>query len=482
MIVLEEIAFSHRETRTRFPFRYGIASMTELPHVFVRVRLRVGDHSGEGLASEGLAPKWFTKNPATTFSEDLPDLLRVLQTAASHGLTIPAQPDVFTWWRQLYSAQSAWAIAENLPPLLAHLGTSLVERAALDAYCRLQGLTIAEAFSRDALGFRVEQIHAHLPAEAQRAFLEPGPAGTVTVRHTVGLGDPLTAADLSETQPLADGLPYTLEEIIPRYGLTWFKIKLSGREDEDLDRLGTLARLLPRLSPDYRVTLDGNEQFGDVDTFRDAWERMSANPALAELLGRDRVHVVEQPLHRDKALGDEVGAALRAWPERPPLIIDESDCEVGTVSQALQLGYAGSSHKNCKGVFKGVANGIMLANRSGAVQTGEDLANIGPVALLQDLAIMALLRIPDVERNGHHYFRGLSPFPAELGEAVLAAHPDLYETLPDGTATLKIRGGLIELGSVLQAPFGQSLAPGRILELAGVRQGLPSPQIPCDRS
>jgi hypothetical protein len=33
--------FSH-PTRTRFPFRYGIASMTEVPHLFVRVRLEIG--------------------------------------------------------------------------------------------------------------------------------------------------------------------------------------------------------------------------------------------------------------------------------------------------------------------------------------------------------------------------------------------------------------------------------------------------------
>jgi len=105
---------------------------------------------------------------------------------------------------------------------------------------------------------------------------------------------------------------YALEDVIPRYGLTRFKIKLSGRLEEDIDRLGTLARLLPRLSPDYRVTLDGNEQFADVATFRDAWERMSATRALADLLGRERVHVVEQPLHRAKAMGDEVGESLRA--------------------------------------------------------------------------------------------------------------------------------------------------------------------------
>ncbi|MCA1563809.1 MAG: mandelate racemase, partial [Acidobacteria bacterium] len=59
-------------TRTRFPFRYGIASMTDVPHLFLRARVTVAAESTWGLGTEGLPPKWFTKNPATTFEQDLP--------------------------------------------------------------------------------------------------------------------------------------------------------------------------------------------------------------------------------------------------------------------------------------------------------------------------------------------------------------------------------------------------------------------------
>ena len=48
------------------------------------------------------------------------------------------------------------------------------------------------------------------------------------------------------------------------------------------------------------------------------------------------------------------------WPDRPPLIIDESDGAVGDVPRALSLGYAGASHKNCKGIVKGIANAARL--------------------------------------------------------------------------------------------------------------------------
>jgi hypothetical protein len=78
-----------------------------------------------------------------------------------------------------------------------------------------------------------------------------------------------------------------------------------------------------------------------------------------------------------------------------------------------------------------------------------------------------------VERNGHHYFKGLSPFPPELGGALLAGCPDFYERGTDGTTVLRIREGKIDLGTVLRAPFGQPLAPGEVFALAELKAGLP---------
>ena len=83
----------------------------------------------------------------------------------------------------------------------------------------------------------------------------------------------------------------------------------------------------------------------------------------------------------------------------------------------------------------------------------EDLANIGPVALLQDLGVMSVLGIQNVERNGHHYFLGLSVFPLDLQKLVLAEHPDLYHQ-PKRFPILNIRKGKIDISSLLQAPFG----------------------------
>ncbi|MHC4996137.1 MAG: hypothetical protein ACYTGQ_13910, partial [Planctomycetota bacterium] len=47
-------------TRTRFPFKYGIASLTAVPHLFVRATVEIDGQTVTGVASEGLPPKWFT--------------------------------------------------------------------------------------------------------------------------------------------------------------------------------------------------------------------------------------------------------------------------------------------------------------------------------------------------------------------------------------------------------------------------------------
>ena len=51
--------------------------------------------------------------------------------------------------------------------------------------------------------------------------------------------------------------------------------------------------------------------------------------------------------------------------------------------------------------------------------TSEDLSNIGPIALMQDLAVIGTLGINHTERNGHHYFKGLSGWSDEVQKQVI---------------------------------------------------------------
>ena len=68
---------------TRMPFRYGIAALTRLPHLFVRAQVEVDGRRHMRIAAEGLPPKWFTKDPTTSFRDDLDDMLRVITSASA---------------------------------------------------------------------------------------------------------------------------------------------------------------------------------------------------------------------------------------------------------------------------------------------------------------------------------------------------------------------------------------------------------------
>ncbi len=445
------------ELRARMPFRYGIATMTDVPQVIVRVTFELGGAVQTGLAADLLPPKWFTKDPARGLADEIDEMLLVLRAALRHAAAVRA-PTTFAFWRELDAAQSAWGRAQGLPPLLTGFGTSFVERALIHALCRAHGATLSQALRGNLVGADLGAVAPELRGVAAADFLPAVPPAHVFARHTVGLSDPVTAADLAAGERVEDGLPQTLEEVIRGYGQRHFKIKVNGDFARDRDRLARMARVLVAgCGGDFAFSLDGNESFRDVASFRDYYRALRAEPALVDLW--PRLLYVEQPWHRDVALSPAIGELARTWPDRPPVIIDESDAEPASLPAALALGYAGTSHKNCKGVFKSVVNAGLLARRRAAglpaVLSGEDLANVGPISTLQDLAAQAALGVTSVERNGHHYFAGLAQFPEALREHALRSHPDLYAAdAARGWPRLTLREGKLALGSVNAAPFG----------------------------
>lgn len=457
-VQIRDIKLYARTMHTRLPFRYGIATMTALPHLVVQIDVEIDGARAAGVAADGLPPKWFTKYPDTTYAQDLQAMRIVIEAAVEQARAVEHAASVFDFWRHCYSAQARWASGTNYPSLLWGFGVSLVERALIDGFCRATRQSFAQAVRKNTLGIDLGWIHPELAGSLPAQWLPTKPLQHVIVRHTVGLSDPLERSDQTDGERLDDGLPETLAESIAAYGLTHFKIKLSGFAEQDLTRLCRIARLLAQMAaPNYVVTLDGNEQYGSVASLQEFWRIVVEEPALHEFL--QHVAFVEQPLHRDASLQDEVGQALAAWEQHPPLLIDESDGALDSLPTALMLGYAGTSHKNCKGVFKGIANRCLLERRQRLqanrrlMMSAEDLANVGPIALLQDLAVVATLGLSHAERNGHHYFRGLSMWPALVGERILENHGDLYERRRD-YATLQIRQGSVALNSVVAAPFG----------------------------
>ncbi|QDU08748.1 hypothetical protein [Gimesia aquarii] len=448
----------HRtETQTRMPFRFGIAVMTEAPHVFLQCCYEIGGKIVTGIAAEGLLPKWFDKSPDKPAAQEIDEMLLVIRQAVKFARQ-SSSASVFDLWRQIDDAQMSWAVEQKLPPLLAQFGVSMVERTMLDALARAENCNLSTLLRENRVGIDLGAIHQELADRAPNEFLPKQPLTKVIARHTVGLSDPLTAADLTPENKIDDGLPQTLEDCIRFYGLQHFKLKVQGDVECDLDRLQSVAKVVSQhCGNNYAFTLDGNEQYREFPKFVELWDRIQDDASLNSFF--ERLIFIEQPLYRDVAL-DPAIAKIADWENGPPVIIDESDAEIGALEQALELGYAGTSHKNCKGVLKAAAHRCLINHRNAMENTsryqmsGEDLVNIGPVALLQDLAAQAALGNATVERNGHHYYHGLSAFPKSLSQSMLKQHRDLYTAMDDDFARINITDGELDLTSVNAAPFG----------------------------
>ena len=78
----------------------------------------------------------------------------------------------------------------------------------------------------------------------------------------------------------------------------------------------------------------------------------------------------------------------------------------------------------------------------------------------RDLLVANILGIEHLERNGHHYFKGLSMYSQAVQAAVLKAHNDLYRMHDGGFAVLDIQNGKVRLDSLTKFPFGYGLRTG----------------------
>lgn len=434
--------------KTRLPFKYGIATLTAVPHLILSIEIEVNGKKGIGVAADGLAPKWFTKNPDSSFKDDIEEMLLVIKRASRIGKDVDEAETIFDFWHSVYQAQYKWGNEEKLPALLTSFGVSLFERALISAYCNAESISFHQALVSGKLGYNFDVFGRDIPLKNFADLLPIEPLNEIEVRHTVGLGDPLLDKDIVDK--INDGFPQSLEQNLKTYGLKKLKIKVKGDLESDVPRLFKIYSLTQKLNCPPQFTLDGNEQFTSAESFKIYWENLMEEKALESFF--ENLLFVEQPIHRDYALTDDTAWTFLNWNDRPKIIIDESDGELNSAVKALKCGYSGTSHKNCKGIFKSVTNAVYLKHKNG-IQSAEDLCNVGPIALQQDLAVAAALGISHVERNGHHYMPGLSMFPEDIQQNVMKHHADLY-SFSHGYPSLNIEAGKINLSSVNSSPFG----------------------------
>ena len=148
--------------RLRMPFRFGIVTLTECPHLFCRALLEVDGRRTWGISADSLPNKWFTKDPAASYRDDIADMLKVINSACEIAVTGGTHDNLFDLWERTYQAEQAWAGGWGFPPLLAGFGTSLIERAGIDAFCHDQEVPFSRVLRDNRLGIRLGRIHEEL--------------------------------------------------------------------------------------------------------------------------------------------------------------------------------------------------------------------------------------------------------------------------------------------------------------------------------
>jgi hypothetical protein len=454
---IEAIDFLERPVRFRLPLRCGAATLAEAPQAFARatIRLAGAKHLAMGAAAEMMIPKCLDKDPVLSDRGNIDQLRRSLLLARDAYLADRKPATAYEHHVRHYRNGLAARVETGLVPLAASYGPALVDRALLDALARALGVSFHGLMRANGVGFDPALLAPEFAGFDADAFLRARqPLSAVAARHTIGLAEPLSESDPAGGDP-RDGLPRSLAAIIAAYGHRYFKIEIGGDSQADRKRLVRIAAILDAL-PDYRVTLDANEQFEDAAAVEEFWRGIAAEPALARLCASTLF--VEQPIARDRTF--EVPAPALGV----PVLIDEADGDLDAFPAAKALGYRGVSSKSCKGMYKSLANLARVERWNRETQadryflSAEDLTLQAGIAVQQDLALVALLGIPHVERNGHHHVDGMAGLSANEQQAFLDGHPDLYVNA-HGATRGRIARGMLEIGSLDCVGFASRAMP-----------------------
>ncbi len=465
-IQIKEARFYLRRIETRLPFRFGGYTLRKVPLLHLALEAEPeGGTRMRGVAADNLMPKWFDKDPAKNPVDNVNDLLLSVRNARD-AFAEAGRDHASMWalWREAYPHCLRRGKGQGLNPLVASFGSSLFERALVDAVGKISKRDLVGVLRENLLGIQPADIHPELDYGDFLAWSRENPPSALSVRHTVGLLDPLDSSDPAGQYEIRDNLPRTLEEYILRHGLRFFKLKISGAPEEDFERLRRMASIFDRLIPQpYLVTLDGNEQYGSFDKIFALIGRVRENPKLSRFYRS--ISFVEQPLDRRVSLETSNKVKFEELPANIPIIIDESDDHLNAFKTAVSLGYRGVSTKNCKGIMKSFLNRSLIAklNRERQTEdrffmTAEDLTNVPVVPLQQDLATVRALGIPHLERNGFHYVRGLAHCSERERELAIRHHGDLYEG-DSHEAFMRVEKGEIRVDSLSVPGYGIAFDP-----------------------
>jgi L-alanine-DL-glutamate epimerase-like enolase superfamily enzyme len=424
------------------PYRFGRETLSQV--MCARCQVKVADAAGRSATGWGETPLnvgWVWPS-ALSYSERLACLTEFTEALASawcneseagHPLEIGSD-------FQAGALRRCWEKAnagreEPMPWLAALVCCSAYDIAVHDAYGRLHGLPVYETYNRrfmnrDLSAF-LEVAEGHEGDFADRYpsdYLSPTPQTRLRVWHSVGVGDPLTAAELTDSDP-KDDYPVLLADWIARDGLKCLKIKLSGTDyATDYQRIVTCGRIgldggVDWLTTDFNCTVESPAYVSAMlDQLRDEYPRL-----YGMLL------YVEQPFPYEL---DEHRIDVHAIAARKPLYMDESAHDWRLIRLGRTLGWTGVALKTCK-------------TQTGAILSACWAKEHGMGLMVQDLTNPMLAQVPHLllaahagtimglESNAMQYY----PDASSYEEAV---HPGAYRR----------RDGFLDTGSLQGPGFG----------------------------
>ena len=165
-----------RNAHTRMPFRFGVITMTAAPLLTLAVEIEAGGRRATGHAADFLAFRWFDKRPERSLADNCADLLRTVEVA--RALYLEAGRDGFAapfeLWRATHGEIERIALEEGFNRLGAAFGSSMLERAVIDARRAPQRAHVVRAGAgrparhraRRHLEGAARPAHARVPARA----------------------------------------------------------------------------------------------------------------------------------------------------------------------------------------------------------------------------------------------------------------------------------------------------------------------------
>ncbi len=163
-LAIESVSFFMRNVRMRLPFRYGKACLTAAP--LLHVKLVARDEDGiaiNGTSADMLPPKWFDKAPDKDYHRNISDLVLAAKTGV-HGYLAVANScrTPFEIWREAYGLVQDATQLVGLNALTGSFGSSIIERALIDAAGKAVECSYHTLVKQNLLGIDPGLVHKEL--------------------------------------------------------------------------------------------------------------------------------------------------------------------------------------------------------------------------------------------------------------------------------------------------------------------------------